>query len=47
MFYVGDGLGTAGLTHERVREFARQAGFASVKKLDIGNPINVLYEVVA
>ncbi|HKZ59434.1 MAG TPA: methyltransferase domain-containing protein [Candidatus Thermoplasmatota archaeon] len=43
----GEGLGTAGLHNARVREYAAKAGFASVKRVDINNPINVLYEVRA
>ncbi len=43
----GEGLGTAGLHDEKVREYAGRTGFASVRRVDINNPINVLYEVSA
>ncbi len=43
----GEGLGTAGLFENRVHEYAKRAGFAGVRKVDIQNPINVLYEVSA
>lgn len=43
----GEGLGTAGLHETRVRAFATETGFAKVRRIDIGNPFNVLYEVVA
>ncbi len=43
----GEGLGTAGLPDARVREYAKAAGFAEVRRIDIENPFNVLYEVKA
>lgn len=43
----GEGLGTVGLHEGRVREFAAQTGFSSVRRVDLNNPMNVLYEIVA
>ncbi len=43
----GEGLGTVGLHEGRVREFASHTGFASVRRVDLNNPMNVLYEIVA
>jgi hypothetical protein len=39
----GAGLGTAGLPPPTLDELARQAGYASVRRADIGNPFNNLY----
>jgi len=39
------GYGTLGLPESKVRELADAAGFASVRRLPIENPFNVLYEV--
>jgi SAM-dependent methyltransferase len=41
----GAGLGTLGLPETRVRELCAQAGLSSVRRLPIGNPFNVLYEI--
>jgi hypothetical protein len=39
----GESLGAQGLPESRLRALARAAGFDSVRKLPIGNPINALY----
>jgi SAM-dependent methyltransferase len=41
----GAGLGAAGLPEARLREFALQSGFASVRRLPLDNPFNTLYEL--
>lgn len=40
-----EGLGTAGLPEGRIRSLCRTAGFSHVRRVPIGNPINVLYEI--
>eukprot|EP01102_Stenamoeba_stenopodia_P014591 TRINITY_DN4867_c0_g1_i1.p1 TRINITY_DN4867_c0_g1~~TRINITY_DN4867_c0_g1_i1.p1 ORF type:complete len:213 (+),score=56.15 TRINITY_DN4867_c0_g1_i1:147-785(+) len=43
----GVGLGTCGLTEDVVQQlFIQQAGFSSVKRVDINHPGNVLWEVL-
>jgi hypothetical protein len=39
------GLGTVGLPEARVKEFCKEAGFSSVRRLPIQHPLNVLYEI--
>ncbi|MSR14246.1 MAG: SAM-dependent methyltransferase [Gammaproteobacteria bacterium] len=41
----GEGLGTVGLPESRVREFSKAAGFSSVRRLPIQNPLNAFYEI--
>jgi SAM-dependent methyltransferase len=41
----GAGLGTVGLPESRVREYCLAAGFKSVRRLDIPNPLNAFYEI--
>ena len=41
----GLGLGTVGLPEGKVREFTKEAGFSSVRRLPIEHPLNVLYEI--
>lgn len=41
----GEGLGTVGLPESRVREFCGAAGFSSVRRIAIQNPLNALYEI--
>ena len=43
----GAGLGTLGATSPKIKEMAMAAGFSEVKRHDIGNPFNVLYELRA
>ena len=43
----GEGLGTAGLHKGMVRQYAKAAGFAGVRDIDINNPFNTLFEVSA
>jgi 2-polyprenyl-3-methyl-5-hydroxy-6-metoxy-1,4-benzoquinol methylase len=43
----GAGLGTMGATGQKIKEMAKAAGFSEVKRIDIGNPFNVLYELRA
>ena len=40
----GLGLGTVGLPEGKVKEFTREAGFTSVRRLPVEHPLNVLYE---
>jgi len=40
----GAGLGTLGLHEAHARELAAQAGFASLRRLEIEHPINAFYE---
>jgi len=43
----GLGLGTCGLTEDVVQQlFVQQAGFSSVKKIDIDHPGNALWEAL-
>ena len=41
----GAGLGTVGLPESKLREFATDAGFASVRRVPLENPFNNLYEL--
>jgi 2-polyprenyl-3-methyl-5-hydroxy-6-metoxy-1,4-benzoquinol methylase len=41
----GVGLGTVGLHEPKVRELCAEAGFSSVRRVPLENPINNLYEV--
>ena len=41
----GLGLGTVGLPEGKVKEFTKEAGFSSVRRLPIEHPLNVLYEI--
>lgn len=41
----GLGLGTLGLHPDRLTEMCRQAGFSSVVTHDVGDPVNLYYEV--
>jgi SAM-dependent methyltransferase len=41
----GAGLGTMGVPEQTLRQFARKAGFQSVRRLPVTNPFNVLYEL--
>lgn len=41
----GEGLGTLGLPEPRLRELAAEAGFSSVRRAEMDNPFNSLYEV--
>jgi hypothetical protein len=41
----GAGLGTCGLPAARVEELCTQAGFATVRRLDLQDPFNSLYVV--
>jgi SAM-dependent methyltransferase len=42
----GQGWGTGGTTPARLREEAVKAGFRDVRRIDLANPMQVLYEVV-
>ncbi|HJQ07083.1 MAG TPA: class I SAM-dependent methyltransferase [Nocardioides sp.] len=42
----GEGLGTLGLPEPVLRDLATEAGFASVRRVEMDNPFNALYEVV-
>jgi SAM-dependent methyltransferase len=41
----GEGLGTCGLPEVRVRELCRRAGFGSIERIDLRDPLNSLYVV--
>ncbi|MCA9524431.1 MAG: hypothetical protein KC609_25870, partial [Myxococcales bacterium] len=41
----GAGLGTAGLHETKMSELADAAGFTHVRRIDLNNPFNVLYEL--
>jgi hypothetical protein len=41
----GAGLGTCGMPPARVHELCREAGFGSVRQLELGDPFNSLYEI--
>lgn len=41
----GEGLGTLGLPEPVLRDLAADAGFAAVRRVEIDNPFNSLYEV--
>jgi 2-polyprenyl-3-methyl-5-hydroxy-6-metoxy-1,4-benzoquinol methylase len=41
----GEGLGTAGLPESKVRELCAEAGFGTVRRVEIENIINSLYEI--
>lgn len=43
----GLGYGTAGLPPGRMKALAKQAGFKSCKRVDVNNPIQVLYDLAA
>jgi hypothetical protein len=41
----GEGLGTLGFHEDKVRELCEEAGFSSVRRIDMEDPFNSLYEV--
>lgn len=41
----GEGLGTMGMPPSRVEEYCREAGFGSVSRVGVEDPMNVLYEI--
>jgi SAM-dependent methyltransferase len=41
----GEGLGTTGFNEATVRALCAEAGFASVRRLPLENPFNIVYEV--
>jgi len=41
----GMGLGTVGLHEPKLRELAAEAGFGTVKRVEMENPFNNLYEL--
>jgi SAM-dependent methyltransferase len=41
----GAGLGTLGLPESRLRAYATEAGFGTVRRVPLENPFNVLYEL--
>ncbi len=43
----GEGLGALGFHEKKLRELSEQAGFSSVRRVEINNPFNNLYEVRA
>jgi SAM-dependent methyltransferase len=43
----GEGLGTCGLPESKLRELCEKAGFGEVRRVEMENPFNNLYEVSA
>jgi SAM-dependent methyltransferase len=43
----GEGLGTCGLPESKLRELCEEAGFSEVRRVEMENPFNNLYEVSA
>ena len=41
----GEGGGTMGMPPSRVEEYCREAGFGSVSRVGIEDPMNILYEI--
>ena len=41
----GEGLGTVGLPEAKMRELCTEAGFSNVRRVQMENPFNILYEV--
>jgi 2-polyprenyl-3-methyl-5-hydroxy-6-metoxy-1,4-benzoquinol methylase len=41
----GEGLGTCGLPEAKLRELCQKAGFSEVRRVEMENPFNNLYEV--
>ena len=41
----GEGLGTLGLPEPALRDLAAKAGFAQVRRVEMDNPFNSLYEL--
>jgi len=41
----GAGLGTVGLPESKLRQFAKDAGFAELRRVPLENPFNNLYEL--
>ena len=41
----GEGLGTLGLPESKLRELCAEAGFGTVRRLPLENPLNIVYEV--
>jgi 2-polyprenyl-3-methyl-5-hydroxy-6-metoxy-1,4-benzoquinol methylase len=41
----GEGLGTTGVTESKMRELCAEAGFSHVRRVQMENPFNILYEV--
>ena len=41
----GEGLGTAGLPESKMRELSAEAGFSHVRRVQLENPFNILYEI--
>ena len=43
----GEGLGTLGLPEPALRNLAAKAGFAQVRRVEMGDPFNTLYELAS
>ncbi len=41
----GAGLGTVGLPEGKVREYCKEVGFNTVKRIEIDHPLNAVYEI--
>jgi 2-polyprenyl-3-methyl-5-hydroxy-6-metoxy-1,4-benzoquinol methylase len=43
----GAGLGTCGFNEETARRMCADAGFGTVRRVEVDNPFNILYEITA
>ena len=41
----GAGLGTVGLPEGKVKEYCKEVGFKTVKRIEIDHPLNAVYEI--
>jgi hypothetical protein len=41
----GAGLGTLGLPESRLRDLTLDAGFGSLRRVPLDNPVNTLFEI--
>jgi hypothetical protein len=41
----GEGLGTLGLPETSLRQLAGKAGFSQLRRVEMDNPFNTLYEL--
>ena len=41
----GEGLGTLGLPESKLRQLAGKAGFGQIRRIEMDNPFNTLYEL--
>jgi hypothetical protein len=41
----GEGLGTCGFSEHTARQMCSEAGFGTVRRVEMENPFNILYEI--